>query len=86
MVVIQSELDCVTLLTGALCLVSLLPVIPVTVVPLLGDIFEVFHRLVLYTHNKSGSYKPFISNQLYCSHHLQCFGTNGWASGRASGP
>jgi len=60
----QSESDCVTLLTGALCLVSLLPIIPVAVVPLLGDIFDVFGRLVLFAHSKSGSYKPFSLNQL----------------------
>jgi len=57
---IQSESDCVTLLTGALCLVSLLPIIPITVVPLLGDVFEVFNRLVLYAHNKSGSYHSSV--------------------------
>jgi len=57
----QGESDCVTLLTGALCLVSLLPIIPVTVVPLLGDVFEVFNRLVLYAHNKSGTYEPTLA-------------------------
>ena len=59
----QSESDCVTLLTGALCLVSLLPVVPVTVVPLLSDVCEVFSRLVLFAHNKSGTCKPFYSIQ-----------------------
>jgi len=47
-------MDCVTLLTGALTVTSLLPIIPVTVVHLLSDIFDVFNRLVAFTHNKSG--------------------------------
>jgi len=53
--VLKSETDCVTLLTGALAIVSLLPVIPSTVLPLLSDIFEVFNRLVVSAYNKSGS-------------------------------
>jgi len=37
----------------------LLPTIPTTVVPLLADVFEIFNRLVICAHNKSGICRSF---------------------------
>jgi len=59
-------MDCVTLLTGALAIASLLPLIPMAVVPLLSDVFEVFNRLVIFTHNKSGTCTFCSLDLLYC--------------------
>jgi len=69
---VQSETDCVTLLTGALAIASLLPLIPMSVVPLLTDVFEVFNQLVNFTHNKSGTCKFCSLNLLYCFTSVSC--------------